>query len=471
MTETERGDLIFLYEFIHGQLVKIRGLQFATRMSSLRPSLVQSLKLLKDAWSPMAIRNLLSDILRDTLLLQKDPAVIGTNDLKSIVDDVVDQLKDYLGSHAPTSQRYNAALCLGYKCKTAGSKYSGKTDDRADMLKRIEDMKKAIRAAYRLADSVGGHNANAQMLKIFMAPEFFFRGRNGAYDHELVHGNSNQPGLMEMLAQETDLPQYRDYLFVLGSAILAAKSTQTVCETCGQPPKFVVDPLTRKSAPQCPAGPTHKKFKEEVLGARVENVAYVRKEGGAHWVTKELVSHIDYVMDDKRNQRDLVKVRGENLDVERYGVSSGYRSADPVASRFKDERMGGSIFTVDGITFGLEVCLDHAATTDDANSGRLDHAGNIQIQLVPSAGMGITHFQTVAGGFVFNVDGITPHVHVIHHHLGAFQSQASGFRTGKASRAWASIRRTFGQTVGAPRLTAGASGPVIFCGPYDIPRV
>lgn len=471
MTETERQDLVFLFRYIHSELVRIRRLQFAASLSTLPVPLAQAIALLQQAWSPMAIRNLLGDILRETLVLQKDPDVTGSKALKEVVEDLVEQLKDFLGTHAPTSQRYHAAICLGYKCKTAGAKYTGKTDDRADMLKRCEDMKRAIRAAYGLADTTGQYNANPSMLKIFMAPEFFFRGINGAYDHDIVHGTHNQPGLMELLAQETDLPQYRDYLFVLGSTILAAKSTETVCATCGATPKFVVDPVSHKSSPTCPTSPAHKKFTEKVLGARVENAAFVRKEGAGHLVTKELVSHIDFVMDDKRGGRNVVNVRGEKLPVESYDVVHPYKAADRYVSRFTDERMGGSIFTIDGITFGLEVCLDHAAKVDDADVGRLDHAGNIQIQLVPSAGMGITHFQTVQGGFVFNVDGITPHVHVVNQKNGQFFHQASGFRTGRMSRAWAAVRRTFGQTVGAPRVAAGSSGSIIFCGPYDIPPV
>jgi hypothetical protein len=74
--------------------------------------------------------------------------------------------------------------------------------------------------------------------------------------------------------------------------------------------------------------------------------------------------------------------------------------------------MGGSIFTIDGITFGLEVCLDHAASTKSPSSGRLDHAANIQVQLIPSAGMWIQQFRTVKDGIVFNVDGSVPHVQV-----------------------------------------------------------
>jgi len=75
---------------------------------------------------------------------------------------------------------------------------------------------------------------------------------------------------------------------------------------------------------------------------------------------------------------------------------------------------GGSVFTVDGITFGLEVCLDHG-------QGKLQHyysvAGasrgepKVQIQLVPSAGMNITDASICCShagnlGLIFNVDGL-----------------------------------------------------------------
>src|SRR5262249_13030788 len=92
---------------------------------------------------------------------------------------------------------------------------------------------------------------------------------------------------------------------------------------------------------------------------------------------------------------------------------SGYTSASNVSTKFTDERMGGCIFTVDGVTVGLEVCLDHAATTSSNTSGRLNHAANIQVQLIPSAGMTIGSLRAVPGGIVFNVDGSPPHVELI----------------------------------------------------------
>jgi len=60
--------------------------------------------------------------------------------------------------------------------------------------------------------------------------------------------------------------------------------------------------------------------------------------------------------------------------------------------------MGGSIFTIDGIKIGLEICLDHT-------NGRIGPGTGIQIQLAPSAGASLKQFACIPHGIAFNVDG------------------------------------------------------------------
>jgi hypothetical protein len=60
--------------------------------------------------------------------------------------------------------------------------------------------------------------------------------------------------------------------------------------------------------------------------------------------------------------------------------------------------MGGSIFTIDGVRFGLEICLDHL-------NRRLRPGSGVQVQLVPSAGASLQQFACVPNGIAFNVDG------------------------------------------------------------------
>lgn len=66
---------------------------------------------------------------------------------------------------------------------------------------------------------------------------------------------------------------------------------------------------------------------------------------------------------------------------------------------------GQSMFLMDNIMFGLEVCLDHAASRlRDSPPGR--GRSFAQIQLIPSAGMRINDVAvaTATGGLIFNVD-------------------------------------------------------------------
>ncbi len=500
------------------------------------------------AWSEMALRNVLSDILRTVNRISaldlnpkpvaragaggggwvtgKSPASagwktgnaprsgpamggIGGARAASVVTDVcrdlVKRIDAELKQHSPSKARYSQAVCIGYKVKVAGDKYSGAVDDGNDMRTRCADMKAAIQSAYALADHAGSYNTATNVLKVFMAPEFFFRGRNGAYDHSVVHGVEKQTnargatvvaktkGIVETMMEEIDDPKYKDWLFVLGTAIGAVRDSRTVCRQPGGggPVAVPVDRATGKSKPTCTKNAAHP-VGESFATAYVENVGFIVKEGEVHTVTKELVSGIDYVADEAAGRKDIVGVKTDGvtraLAVGRHAQPSGYNAATNVPTKFVDERMGGCIFTIDGITIGVEVCLDHAASTSNANGGRLEHAGNIQLQMVPSAGMSITSLRTVPGGIVFNVDGLYPAVQVV---AGANPTAQFGIGTEE----WAFDATTWSDLVSigtdVDKLTAlrdagkgswrpisstshiapAGSGSVVLYGPYDIPRI
>ena len=71
---------------------------------------------------------------------------------------------------------------------------------------------------------------------------------------------------------------------------------------------------------------------------------------------------------------------------------------------------GGMVFTMDGITFGVEVCLDHGDARlknyYDPSKGGAPPASepNVQVHLIPSCGMSIKNPCVVKDGLVFNVD-------------------------------------------------------------------
>jgi hypothetical protein len=71
-------------------------------------------------------------------------------------------------------------------------------------------MKAAVKAA---AAKVGEVKQEADVLKVFMAPEFYFRGHAGAYPVEKLSE------IVPKLREETDKIDYVDWLFVFGTAI------------------------------------------------------------------------------------------------------------------------------------------------------------------------------------------------------------------------------------------------------------
>jgi hypothetical protein len=125
-------------------------------------------------------------------------------------------------------------------------------DNRLDIGGQIEDIQarteftgKAIDEAYKLAVR------NPTTLKVFMAPEFLYRGKGGAYIHDLINGWDESRtrgelfkltgvdrfiGLFGYLQRFAANDKFNDWLFVFGTAISASFPARS--ETNG---KWVVD--------------------------------------------------------------------------------------------------------------------------------------------------------------------------------------------------------------------------------------
>jgi hypothetical protein len=330
-----------------------------------------------------------------------------------------------------SAHKYDFVSCIAYKVGTGkfnerlftaewdGTKYgyggivqyTGKTTDQADSSLRRARMKDAIRQAYQLYLSEH-HNdpSDAKTLKIFMATEFFFRGINGAYDIALVSE------IFTDLRAFTKDVKFKDWLFVFGTVIAASFDDRLVCRDCGKSgaKQFQRIGVGQYSCAGCPPG----SVTERRLGARIDNVALIQKgaEGDSYVVEKEYVSHIDFQRrvtqpglkqgkmatgyDGVAILKEWDSDRRIHLAVKavRALPAPGSRDVGGSPSKFTDERMGGSIFTIDGIKFGLEICLDHL-------NSRISSGAGIQIQLVPSAGAFLQQLACVSRGIAFNVDG------------------------------------------------------------------
>jgi hypothetical protein len=479
MTTKEKVDLrIMIKDFAmnrSGDSVSVKG---------LCGQLTTECELLNKAWSEMAVRNILGDLVRLLAKLEADKTLHAG--YKTRCQEIKNEVAAKMGPHSPSKARYDKVVCVGFKIQCVGDKYSGKVDDAADMLDRCKNMKQAIQSGFALVDTMGNFNTDNKALKVFMAPEFYFRGRNGAYTHEVVHGREAQPdaqplalpkvqGIMEVMREETDKLCYKDWLFVMGTAIAATELTETVCTVCNTKAKFVKIPNSQKTKPVCTKNPSHA-TSEKSLGAFVENVALIVKEKACHTITKELVASFDF---DNAGVKDKVKIMGKGHDVYRAPQRSGRSAATNVPTKFQDERMGGCIFIIDGVTIGLEVCLDHWATREtDGGPGRLQHAANIQVQLIPSGGMNISSLRTLPGGIVFNVDGKTPHVEVIAGAAPEVRKSYPGVTSKYTGATWNALAAqgtdtpVLGTSVSPGRKYVGyaGSGTVLAFGPYDIPR-
>ncbi len=116
---------------------------------------------------------------------------------------------------------YDKVQLIGFNIKpdvtqSLPQKYLGDPDDSVDLEKRCEIMKTAIKAAHGHGEIQPGEN----ILKVFMAPEFFFRGAQGGYPmHERAGDPGLVPGIIGSLREETNQFKYADWLFIFGTAI------------------------------------------------------------------------------------------------------------------------------------------------------------------------------------------------------------------------------------------------------------
>jgi hypothetical protein len=92
---------------------------------------------------------------------------------------------------------------------SGNQKYLGDSDDDTDIATRCDIMKEAIRIAYSQSEI----DADTDVLKVFMAPEFYFRGAKGSYPVEKISG------IVDSLREMTDRFEVADWLFVFGTAI------------------------------------------------------------------------------------------------------------------------------------------------------------------------------------------------------------------------------------------------------------
>ena len=167
----------------------------------------------------------------------------------------------------------------------------------------------------------------------------------------------------------------------------------------------------------------------EPVATEVYNVALVQKGGSGAGSTglreaaiyKEFVSSIDFIGENFGKHKEFGDAVGSGRKIDIHDdpsrtVLPTMGSTDPLGGTGntgsevnKSGLGGGSIFSVDGISFGLEVCRDHLVGRLANYYARQRRTGEpkIQVQLIPSWGASISPPYVIGlkGSLIFNVDG------------------------------------------------------------------
>ena len=227
-------------------------------------------------------------------------------------------------------------------------------DNRLDIEGQIEDIEERLQFTYKAIEEA--HKLAAKRpttLKVFMAPEFLYRGKGGAYIHDLINGWEQAerspdefnlprrfdefPGLFGYLKRfATGEKKFNDWLFVFGTAISASFPARFETNK-----GWVVDSTQM---------------------GEIYNTALVQRGGSlnmddAYASRKRYIASIDFIKSQYRAKNFTL---GDVVPADRLRLEPN-----------ESNREGSATFTINGINdkagqpivFGLEVCLDHSIST------------------------------------------------------------------------------------------------------------
>ncbi|MGM0593961.1 MAG: hypothetical protein ACQETD_05425 [Pseudomonadota bacterium] len=236
--------------------------------------------------------------------------------------------------------------------------YLGLDDPQQDIDARCQLLRRAIDTAYNRIDNLSPPDSDTT-LNVFMAPEFLFRGKSGAYQMDETSYAISQ--LQGLVADD----KYSNWVFVFGSIVAMASGDGRLDEA----------------------------YNFTLLQ---EGGSAASDDSGARIVMKELMSGIDFIS-------DYANPGGVLLG----GVE--YLSAGDSGSGREKQQVnydGAGIFELTGINWAVELCLDHGVGRLQ-KSPQLPGDKQVQIQLIPSCGMQIQSDSVITadGGLIFNCDG------------------------------------------------------------------
>ncbi len=321
-----------------------------------------------------------------------------------------------IGVQVYTPKTYTHVQYIAYKVPTFGLIVHG-GDDLTDspVDRRIrgmltdDDERRRVKRFYDVVMAAKGIpevDSRATTLKIFLAPEFYFKSsRAAAANFGYSYSFNTMQNIMEclhVLFQEN--AELANWLIVPGSIVSMLPGG---------------DGWTRAILPGAPPGSGGSIYDHPPTDMAYLNTVPVIKGGDGEalftYVHKRLISGIDGAPVQVGLLENPFAIRNNPL----------YSTGDLLGS-WKENK--ANIFRIDNITFGLEVCLDHGmevlkvistlwSEQENIESARLSSRGqayavqalpNIDIHLITSCGMSIKGSNVVArrNGYVIICDGI-----------------------------------------------------------------
>lgn len=312
----------------------------------------------------------------------------------------------FIGYAIPSVPLSLGSIGIGYGSFAEG-RYIGIEPVTADLDARIALAMSAIEQTVKS----GAVDQSPSTLKIFVMPEFTFRGKRGAYDNDPPNIDAFAYFRTEIAKRVT---AYDGWLFVFGTII---EATNYVRGTDQQRDEQVrvrenvamaladawqhsqkanddklannIDGMLDEFTTYCRLNPVYE----------VTNRSYVVPGGpaGAAYpeglsVEKRFISNEDFV-----------------LNATATGFGGDECAYPPIAENNGEDKQTAfddlCIFTIDGIKIGVEICLDHASARLRQN--RIPDTELVQIHIVPSCGMQLLDSSLIAGpgGLGFNCDG------------------------------------------------------------------
>lgn len=327
---------------------------------------------------------------------------------------------------------------IAYQLKTAAEgntnrqRYPGLNDQKSDIEYRCKIMADAIVATAK------DPNINTMATKIFVAPEFFYRGgTGGVYDAE------NVSYVNETMDAYLADAKYARWIFVLGSTLAAMPGggnepeIMNICIVRKGGTKIVKSKKEVLTTDRFTPDDTRLIYKEYVsavdffgpyfgISSDFHSNAATAGTANVQGAQKRLrptsgarpsiyVSHQETpnLHGDNHNWKPSVKFRAYILEKFNKGLITQQErdrlfnmNVNYTTSEQSPTGLGGGTnFSMGGLSFVLEICLDHVQRRAKATVA----ANTVDIHLVTSCGMSEVYKHVKPGGCFFLVDGMEHH--------------------------------------------------------------